>query len=406
MPLMRNSMGIGFKIKKAVEHLVFFVLEVLYVFYGKNRPLQKSGIKKFLVAESGGIGDLIMVLPAIEALNKNFPGASVSLLASPVARGILPLFPKQGLISEVIEYDFKGRHNSLAGKLSLIMSLRRKHYDLIYSPDRGEGMREEVIMNFLTGAPRRIGFSRGKTGLLNTVHLELKDDIPILKQNLALLKAAGLKVTKENVDLHVSEECLKDARQLIETYGSDVSSLLIAVHPGGFWNGNYKCWPAENYSKLIMKLREELGASTVIIGSMDEAGIAEKILSRSVCSFVINLVGRTTLAQMAGIIKLSNLFIGNDSGPLHMASVLGVPFIGIFGPTSAAQLLPDMRRGIVVSSTLSCSPCYLHQPLFKPLCHSDENSPCMKSVSVDEVMEVVRKQYNPSVGKQARISCE
>ncbi len=130
------------RIKKVFKEFAFFILERFSSLFDIKRPIDnKAVIKKILVFEGGCIGDLMRVFPAIESLNTNFPTASISLVVSPGAKGLLSIFPKRHIISEVIDYDLTGRHKSLLKKLSLVFSLRKERYDLIYSPDRGNGMR-------------------------------------------------------------------------------------------------------------------------------------------------------------------------------------------------------------------------------------------------------------------------
>ena len=98
------------------------------------------------------------------------------------------------------------------------------------------------------------------------------------------------------------------------------------------------------------------------------------------------MIGKTTVGQMAALIKLSHLFIGNDSGPLHMALSLDIPSIALFGPTSPEQVIAHTENFIAISKEINCSPCYLHQPGFKPQC---DNRRCLEDIQAEEVIKSI-----------------
>ncbi len=382
---MRNILSL----KTRIKNFFFSILEKFAPFPGKdNKSVAHAKMRKILVAEGGGIGDLIRVLPAIECLKDNFPAASISVLASPEAKGILSLFSKKDIVSEVIDYDLKSRHRGFLKKLLLIRSLRKKNFDLIYAPDRGEGMREEVLINFLTGVPHRLGFQKGRAGSLNTIKIELKENVPIVKQNLDILKQAGLQVTKEEIDLSIPEKDILEAKLLTKQLARENSSPLITIHPGASWNAGYRCWPLENYIALIKRLIKELQLKVIISGNTGDIETGKRILREIESPAIISVMGRTTLAQITAIIKLSNLFLGNDSGPLHIALALKIPSVAIFGSTSPEQVIGPQERCVVIRKTLACSPCYVHQYDYRPDC---KDFRCLNEITVDEVFNAVKK---------------
>src|SRR3972149_2814225 len=376
------------KIKRFIKDLLFFVIEILVPFLDKSRPIDNARVKKILVVEGGGIGDLLRILPAIECLSDNFPEANISLLASPGAQGVLPLFTRREVILEVIDYDLTGKHMGFIKKLSLIRLLKKKQFDLIYSPSRGEGMRELILMNFLLGVPPRIGFKQGRVGRMNTVGIEFADNISILKQNLALLASGNLKITKEDIDIRLSEETINKEERLIGGPPDADNSLTISIHTGALWNAEYRRWPIVKYISLIKILVEELQAKVVLIGSESEIETGKEILRNVPLHSVVNIIGRTTIAEMAAVINLSQLFIGNDSGPLHLALALKVQSVAIFGFTSPHQVLSTRERCIVINKQLPPSSLYMHQYKYTPNL-KDVNY--LNQITVGDIMDGVRK---------------
>lgn len=384
-----------FKLKKIIVNFLLFILEKIFYLSCKDKPINLLKIKKILVTGGGGgTGDIILALPAIESFGLNFPHASISLLTSSESAEVLSLFSSRDIISEVIDYDAKGRHKSLLKKLLLIISLRKRHFDLSYFPSRGEGMRKEALMSFFIGASNRLGFSKGNVGLLNTVKIELKDDVSLLDQNLAILSAGKLRVQRPTKILAVPEKDLLEARNVLKHLIPNCRFPIISIHPGALWHSKNKCWPIEKFSSLIRYLHEEFNAMIIIVGSKNELSIS-RVLSENIQNpSVVNMIGKTTVVQAAAFIKQSQLFIGNDSGPFHIANFLNVPTIVLFGATSPRQIVSSVNNCTIVSKNLNCSPCYLHHPGLMPDC---KDVRCLKEIEVEEVMNAVRKEIKRQV---------
>jgi ADP-heptose:LPS heptosyltransferase len=377
------------KTAKALKETVFFVLRLSSCFSNKKSSLpDKREIKKILVIESGGIGDLLRVFPAIECLQTNFPGAEVSILASPSARGVFSFFPNREAALNVIDYDLKGRHRSFLKKLLLISALRKRRYDLIYAPGRGVGMREQAVISLMIGAHHRLGFREKEKGFLNTVEVEFRENVPILIQNLAILRAAGLEIHCGEIRSDVPQEDMAKAEKFLRGHDLYNSHPLISIHPVSVWSKGFLSWPLDKYISLIKMLLSELNAKVIIVGDKGESAGGEKIMGEIRSAAVVNAIGKTSISRTAALIKLSDIFIGNDSGPLHIAASLKKKSVGIFGPTLPEQVLAPFEGFIAVKKKLPCSPCYLHQHTFVPDCIEKQ---CMDIITPDEVMAAVRR---------------
>ncbi len=393
-------MKVGNKAWKLIRSFVLFVFESVFSTIKGNKPIDKTKIKKILIMPPGGIGDMVLVFPAMAALQDNFPGASITIVTARTARKVLSLSRQSDNLDEIVDYVYSNpnaKFRTIVEKFFLILWLRAKRFDLIYSTGRGGGLRLEPLMNFWIGAPHRLGFKGDSARSLNTVAIEFKEDIPILEQNLAVLKAAGLKITNEKIELHVPEKDMLVARGRLLEAGLEDSYPLVAIHPGAAFMANFKSWPIENYISLIKILLQENNAKVVLIGSPGETSIADEIIRQVDLPDVISLAGKTTIAEMAGVIKLSRLFIGNDSGPLHLATALAKPAIGLFGPTSPAQILSGADSCIVIKRELACSPCYTHMDSFSPPCNSQGHPECMKDIRVSQVADAAKRLLSVSL---------
>ena len=373
--------------KKIIKRTVFNVLGRFASALSARikKEIDRKTVRNILVFEAGGIGDLLMLFPSINALRNAFPDARLSFLIAQHNTEVLGMNPYEWDIAETFIYDIKGEHRSFSGKISMICSLRKKSFDLIYAPARGDGMREVPLMVFLMGARFRLGFTSGKNGHLNTSGIEFSEHLPIPQQNIALLEGAGIKAEDLTVRIVVNAE---DCTEMTERM-SEYPKPFFVVHPLAAWNASYKAWPLKNYIGLITELVGRYDGSVFLIGSPSEKEIGVSITDKIKDRRVINLIGSTTISQMSAVIKNASLFIGNDSGPLHIACALRVPSVAVFGPTSSMQLLPYASGCMVVRSGLPCSPCYLHQCDFVPPCAGNERKGECMQISVPVVLSAV-----------------
>ena len=230
---------------------------------------------------------------------------------------------------------------------------------------------------------------------MNTIKLELRDDVPIIKQNLDILAAANLKMRYSEKTLEVPEKYLTEANEFLMLHTPNNTFPIISLHPGALWYSERRCWPIEKYVQLIKSIIDEFGAKVVVVGTKEETLISETLNKNIKSPFILNMIGKTTVVQTAAFIKQSQLFIGNDSAPFHIANFLNVPTIVLFGATSSGQVVSSVNNCTIVSKNLSCSPCYLHYPGIIPDC---KDARCLNEIEVEEVMNAVRKEIKRQAG--------
>jgi len=171
--------------------------------------------------------------------------------------------------------------------------------------------------------------------------------------------------------------------------GIDAKALCIAVHPGG--SKSPRTWHVERYGILCQRLIKEYHARIILLGNEQDAGIVGQIVRSCPAGRAFSLLG-LSLRETAAAIKKSQLFVGNDSGIMHMAALVGTPLVGIFGPGNPATTGPyiDPRRQEPVTRNYPCSPC--RQKFFKECKPSPHNKPfCLEDISVKEVTEAVER---------------
>lgn len=354
-----------------------------------KKQFQKEKVKQILVFQLGGIGDVLRIFPAIIAIRNNFPQATISILTE-FGDELFDLFPYPRVISKKYCYDPRGKHKSILNKFRFFRSLNRMNFDLIYNPNRGNVIIEASIMTFIIGAPYRLGFEKNGAGFLNTMRTEFNYDQYIVEQNLKLLEKIGVTIEEQDIHIHIPERDKAFLNAFLRKYAIPTENFFVTVHPGAKHDGQYRMWPMEKYSRLIKEIISLYKATVILIGSKTEIPIASEISSKVQSPRFINTVGQTTIPQMAALISNSNLFIGNDSGPLHISIALKIPSIGIFGLSLPEQVIP-VHQDHVIAIRARIKPTYIHQPFLK---FSQRDLHTLDQISVQEVFEAVNKILN------------
>lgn len=347
-----------------------------------DRPPRLENCRRILVFQGGGLGDIFRAFPLILSLHRRYPKAALFTL-TPFSKTVFKLFPRPDVISETFDYSPAGAHRGPAAKWRLVQGLRPYRFDLIVNPARGEGMLENGILAYRIGAPCRVGFEREGAGFLNTVKLPLRDDRPIVEQNLDLLRALGIPVLPD-LSLRVPDEALPFGPALRKERLPD-GERLIALHPGSFWRKELQ-WPLARYIALAKELLGRHRCQIALLGTAEEAPLAGAMSSRIADPRLFSMAGKTTLPEAASLIQSADLFIGNDSGLLHLALGLKVPAVGLFGYTDPGQVIAPQGPCIALHRP-SGEGLYFHQPFyqFKP----GQPNP-IERIEVEEVLEAAR----------------
>jgi heptosyltransferase-2 len=241
---------------------------------------------------------------------------------------------------------------------------------------------EAAWLAWRAGIPERIGYARDARSWLLTraVSVPQKGEIPAHESYyyLELLRRAGwlpALPAVEHIELAVSAEAREAAGRRLAAAGARESRAWVAFAPGASY-GSAKCWPPERYAALADRLIAACDADVLLFGAPAESGMAARIVG-AMRQSAVNLVGATNTAELPALLAACQLFIGNDSGAMHVAAAVGVPVVGIFGPTDPEGTRPVTPRFTLVRQPVSCSPCFLRR------CPIDHR--CMTRISVDEV---------------------
>lgn len=343
----------------------------------------QPNIKKILVRGANWIGDAVMSVPAMREMRRIFPDVHITLHTRSWADGV---FRDASFIDEIVTYD---RHKwVIKDILDNSQFLKPDAYDLaVLFPNSFES----ALTSFLTRIPRRIGYNKDARGLLLTDPIA----VPEWKNRrhesyfyLNLVAAVERSVLgRETVDgsvpdpsIEISEERRKAARQQLSGFGVDTSRRSIALGVGST-NSVAKRWPAGRYAELSDRLTRELDVNVLLVGSPDEADVAETVSNASELR-PIDIVGKTSIAEIAAILSEVDLLISNDMGLAHLAPAVGAETIVLFGPTNPETTAPLSKKARVIREPVECSPCMLRD------CPIDHR--CMTLITVDAIFEMAK----------------
>lgn len=334
--------------------------------------------KNILIIKPSSIGDVIHALPFLKAIRGRYPNAAISWL---IKRGIDELIRDNSYLDEIILFERKrwGGFDDIGykfkGLTEFIRELRRKRFDLVIDL---QGLFRSGIITYLSGADYRIGFANARE--FSSIFYNYKVSHPPIEMHavdryLFIAKELGADITQKDFTINIP---VKEKIYIDGLIGKDKKRPLIAVNPSARWET--KMWPLKRYAELIDTIAAKLKAQPVLIGSMeDEVRINE--LSSMTKSKPLNLSGKTSLLQLAALLKKVDLLITNDSGPMHIAAAVGTPVIAIFGPTRPVRTGPYGNGHVVLQSNLPCIRC------LKKRC---DDLKCMEAITVNNVLTAVK----------------
>jgi len=280
--------------------------------------------QNILIIRTDRIGDVVLTTPTVKALRKAYPQARIAMLVAPLTKDLVA---GNVDLDEVIVDDRQGAHQGLGGFLILIRALRRKKFDVaivLHTKKRTNAL------CFLAGIPRRIGYKNNKFGFLLTRPLEdgrhhgQKHEAQYC---LDVLKPLGIESHALEVSVSVQARAEQWVKQFCQDHHIGEQDQLIAIHPGA--SDPAKCWPEYRFAELIDEVVKKYPAKVVIVGAVNTQAMAQKIRTQAHHP-LLDLTGKTSVSQLTSVLKRCQMFISNDSGPVHIAAGLGTPVVSIF----------------------------------------------------------------------------
>jgi heptosyltransferase-2 len=358
--------------------------------------------KRVLVVRPDEIGDVVMTSPFLRELRRNLPDAWITLVVKPGVYNLVELCP---YVTQIITYNWEttGRFWKLRSRLRALAlarsGLSNQHFDLALLPRWDTDYYHAGLLAYLSGARCRVTYServsgeksRRNKGMDHFFTRLLYDNQPRheVERALDMIRALGGTVHDEQLEIWLGPDDENTASQILKSHNIAEDQLLVTIAPGKL-DPNRR-WPVSNFAAVAKWMKNEFGAAIIVVGGEEDRHLGQELEVK--VGDVINAVGRTTLRQTAALIKRCRLFVGNDSGPKHIATAAGVQVIEINAHPrtgSPLHLHAPSRFGPWGPSHQVIQP---EQALFpcSDYC-SSESAHCILGVAVETVKRVIEIQ--------------
>jgi len=315
-------------------------------------------INKVLFITLSNIGDVILSLPVLDVLREKFPSSLITVMA---AQRTKEIFENNPFIHKFILYDKKWR---LKKKIDLFFQLKKENFDLVVDL-RHSLYGWLVSAKFQTPAFFRI-FPK------NIKHMKERN-LYLIRKIVPEIKTPRIKIfyTDDNNERYIDD--------LLKKNGISSQDKIIVMACGA--RSHLKRWRKEGFIDLINELKKDF--KIIIVGDGDDQAINSYIFEKTRGN-VYDFTAKTTLRELAILLKRSILLVSNDSAVMHLASYLNIPTVAIFGPTDESKYGPWSEKSLVVKKEIFCRPCQKAQCRFKTL-------DCMKLVKTEDVLDAVER---------------
>jgi lipopolysaccharide heptosyltransferase II len=333
---------------------------------------------KILIIKFSSLGDIILSTAALRSIREKFnrENFKLSFLVQEESKDLLLRSP---YIDELLVCDLKNRDQGWMGLWKMGEILRNKNFDIVIDLQNN---RASHMLSYLSGCVNRYGYSNKKLDfLLNHKVVDDKPPIDPVTHQFRILKMLGIDLLDNRLELWPSSEDEKLVEELLNAQWISQTQKIVGINISASKRWETKRWPLEYLTCLCQEL-ELKDIRVVITGTTEDLDFANTLVGSLKNTKIINACGKTTINELAVLIKKCHVFISADSSPLHIASAVGTPFIALFGPTDQRRHLPPGKNCIVINKNLNCSPCY------KTKCRSKR---CMIDINPADVLQAVNK---------------
>jgi heptosyltransferase-2 len=339
-------------------------------------PFKHRGVwadpQRILLVNLAHIGDVLLTTPAIAAVRARFPQAHVAMLVAPWSREVVAHNPR---LNEVIAYRASWWDRSRGSPywaprefFALVRELRQKHFDWVIN---FKSFFQENLAFALAGIPRRVGYGLYGGGFLQTDCAPFAWQSHVVLQHLTLTDTIGAHAPNPKLEMFVSPD---DERCAATWLSQAPASRWVAMHVGAGYPS--KLWALERYAQLANRLAETDGVAIALVGGKDDLPLIAQMRPTLRAPHVV-VAGQASISQTAAVIQRCVAFVGNDSGPAHLAAAMNVPTVTIFsGENDAALWRPWGERVTVLQHKPVCWLCGLR------VCNRDHV--CMTEISVEQ----------------------
>lgn len=355
-------------------------------------------VKRILVIKPAALGDVLFATPSLAALRAGYPQAHTTLAVGRWSRDVAENNPDVDSVLDCGNFGTPGRYGP-RDVWRFVRQIARGRFDLAVVLDRSPRV---AMTPWLAGIPHRAGIDSLGRGFALTVRVPWDRPRHEVELMLDVVRALGLDVRTPQLKFQPSEESDRSAERMMEEWHLRRHFPVVIIHPGGASNPGMdlpaKRWPAPRFAQLADRLVEETGARIVIVGHGADAPLARQV-RMAMRHPSVDLVGQTSISQLAALLKLCHLYVGNDSMPLHLAVAMGTPVVGMFGPTDPAINGPYNARGAGLVSATACSQT---RPFAPGPITSCPNCRCVEQVTVENAWQAAAPLLTADAARRSR----
>jgi heptosyltransferase-3 len=330
--------------------------------------------RNILVIKLRYLGDVLLATPTLQALKTAFPMARLTVL---VNRGTDEILRENPHVDEILPLD----RGSILEQSRFVLDIRRRRFDTVVDLTDGD---RAAILTWISGAGIRIGFNAEDrwTGRCYTTVVSGGQETHRIERDLAALVPLGIEVRDRLPRIWLTPEDDARVEQLVGQLAIPTDRSWVVIQPGArYW---FKAWPPERFAELADRLTDRCACQVLVGGSPQEAALTQVVVNHAK-SRLLSIAGRSDVRTLAALLKRSSLFVGNDTGAMHIAAAVGAPVVGLFGPSNPMEWGPRGGPAETIYKGLDCRTC------FHPTCRRGEEN-CMKLITVEEVVAAAVRQ--------------
>ena len=318
------------------------------------------------------MGDVVMTTPSITALRKGLPSVHISYVIEAPYRDLIEGNPH---VDRVIVLP---KPMGTKTFVNVAWAIRKERFDVAIDFHGGP---TASLLTFFSGARKKIGYRIKYKSFVYDIKLPRGSPVGHLhsvENHINLVKALGIRVPA-SPPLFLPDPLDSEKKKIHEFFSANHirGSRVVILHIGA--GNEFREWGIDNWAKFVSILSKKQDVKIVMIGSAEETGIAGQIMEGQPSS-VLSLVGKLNLRELKELIARASLYVGPDSGPMHIAASTPTPIVAYFGPNLSAYNAPWQSRAVIIEKDLSCRPCDQRR------CISGDFR-CMQSITPEEVYE-------------------
>ncbi len=331
--------------------------------------------EKILLVRLSSLGDIVLTSPAIRAVRHHYPKARISML---VAKQFADLLTHNPHLDEVITFDRTARNKDSGEMVRIVRLLRRRNFGLAIDFQRKF---RTGLLTYLSGSKYRVG-DHVPNGLRCTVRVPDRVNRHAIDRNLDLLHPLGIVQENRTLELFLSDSDRERAGEFLATKDVHPNRLKVGLFPGAGWK--LREWMPNRFAAIGDRLFKDFDAQVLIFGGPNERELVSHI-AHLMTARATTLAENIPIRQFAALVEACNLFITNDTGPMHIAAAMHTPTVALFGPGNHIQFRPLEPIHATLRHHVPCNPC-------KQFTDKCKDNVCMKLITVDEVWATVQQK--------------